>query len=130
MQKANGEYAVTDHEFSEYFASIFVKDNNVIPPFEPNYDGKLDKFQCSVMDAIRTVRKLKSNSSLFLNKILARIAGPLCKVYPISLSESSVSVLDDWEVAFILPLHKKGNQQTNVLTIIAQQAWRISYARS
>ena len=40
MQKANGEYAVADHErareFSEYFASVFVKDNNVIPTFEPN----------------------------------------------------------------------------------------------
>ncbi len=123
IQKTDREYAITDeekaNEFSEYFSSVFVNDNNIIPAFEPDCVGEINRFHCSVMDVIKAVRKLKSYSSpgpdgvtgYFLKNILAHIAGPLCKVLVFQMSLTEGSVPDDWKTAFILPLHKKGNHQ-------------------
>ncbi len=60
---------------------------------------------------------MKTNSSpgpdgvsvYFIKNVFARIAGPLSKVYRTSLAEGYVP--DDWKSAFIVPIHKKGDQQ-------------------
>ncbi len=121
LKRSDGSFAVTDHEkaceLSEYFSSVFVKDNNILPHFEYDCDSELNTFTCSTTDIVKVVRKLKTNSSpgpdgvsvYFIKNVLAQIAGPLSKVYRTSLAEGYVP--DDWKSAFIVPIHKKGDQQ-------------------
>lgn len=117
----DGSLAVTDYdkacEFGKYFESVFVRDNGTIPNFETNCTDRLDNFTCDPRNVIKIVKKLKSSSSAgpdginvyFIKQILAVVTNPLCKVYNISLSEGVVP--DEWKIAHITPVFKKGNSQ-------------------
>jgi len=121
IEKSDGSIAVTDSgkasEFSKYFSSVFVEDNGVLPEFNPNCTDSLDNFTCSVRDVVKVILKLKGNSSPgpdgitsgFLKNVLALIANPLCKVFQKSIEEGVLP--DDWKVAHIIPVYKKGDPQ-------------------
>ena len=121
IKRDDGSFALTDFEkakeFSEYFSSVFIADNNIMPEFNSNCTDKLDVFSCSPRDVVKAITKLKSSSSPgpdgitsgFLKKVLAHIANPLCKVFQVSMDEGSLP--EEWKVAHIIPLHKKGDSQ-------------------
>ena len=121
IKKHDGTVAMHDCDkasvFLEYFSSVFVNDNNVIPEFTSTCNDSLDSFVCTTRDIIKVVMKLKSTSSpgpdgitcAFLKNVLANIASPLCKVFNKSLSEGVLP--QDWKVAHIIPLFKKGDAQ-------------------
>jgi hypothetical protein len=121
IQRADGSLAMSDHEragiFLEYFSSVFVIDNNHLPEFNPDTSERLEQFSCSVRDIVKIITKLKNNSSpgpdgisaVFLKKILAHIASPLCEVFSHSLAEGTLP--DDWKTAHIVPIYKKGDPQ-------------------
>jgi len=121
IKRDDGSVAVSDldkaSEFSKYFSSVFVTDNNVMPEFHSVCNDRLRKFSCNPRDIVKVIMKLKSNSSPgpdgitsgFLKKVLAHIANPLCKVFQASLDEGVLP--DDWKVAHIIPLYKKGDSQ-------------------
>ena len=104
-------------EFSKYFSSVFITDNNVMPEFDYNRNISLDCFSCHPRDIVKIIKSLKDSSSpgpdgitsYFLKKVVARIAEPLCKVFNVSLSEGILP--DEWKVAYIIPLFKKGDPQ-------------------
>ncbi len=117
LMKNDGSFADTDYqkacELSEFFLSVFVEDNDILPEFCPVCDPLME-FTCNVRDVIRVIKKFKTNSSsgpdglsgYFLKNTVAHIACPLCKLFRISLSEGNVP---DWKSAFVVPLHKKGD---------------------
>jgi hypothetical protein len=118
----NGEFlATSDKEkadlFSEYFATVFVDDNQVSPDFVTNCENSLSSFSCDKKEMIKIGKKLKLSSSpgpdrlsaLFMKNIIANIADPLCKLYNICLSHGHVPA--DWKIAHVIPIYKKGNSQ-------------------
>ena len=117
----DGNLAVSDLEkaniFANYFASVFVKDNNILPDFETECNASLDTFTCNVVDIIKVIKRLSNNSApgpdgytpFFLKNILAHIVNPLCKVYNDSLQEGKIP--SDWKIAHIVPIYKKGDAQ-------------------
>lgn len=121
LKRQDGSLANTDYEksceFNEYFSSVFVKDNGVLPVFTTTCSDSLSNFSCSGSDIVRVVRKLKSNSSpgpdginvFFLKRILAVIVNPLCRVFNVSLNCGVLP--EDWKVAHIIPVFKKGDIQ-------------------
>ena len=112
LKRNDGTLASSDYDkaciFNEYFSSVFTRDNNCMPNFNPVCHSSLDGFTCTVYDVIKSIRKLKNNSApgldnytpLFLKNILAHIATPLTKLYSVSLSEGSVP--NDWKIAVLL----------------------------
>jgi hypothetical protein len=122
MKKTDNSLATSDTEkaelFSEYFSSVFVHDNGVLPDCDINHTTSFDMFHCDVKPMIKIVKKLKSNASpgpdkvtpLFLKNIIANIAKPLCNVYNKCLDEGFVPA--DWKVAQIIPIFKKGDTQS------------------
>jgi hypothetical protein len=122
IKKADGTLTLTDYEksceFSNYFSSVFVKDNNVLPAFNYTCTDSLESFSCNVQSIIKVVMKLKNGSSsgpdglsvLFIKKIIAVIANPLCKVFNKSLNEGVLPA--DWKTAHIVPVFKKGDSQS------------------
>lgn len=121
LKKSDGTIVVNDYdkasEFLQYFSSVFVDDNNVIPEFDQNCEDTLDTFSCNTRDVVKVIMKLKNSSSPgpdgitsgFLRNVLAHIASPLCKVFNKSLSEGILP--EDWKIAYIIPLFKKGDPQ-------------------
>ena len=121
IKKSDGNIAMNDHEkcseFSKYFSSVFVNDNHIMPEFTSTCTDTLSSFTCSTRDISKTVKKLRGNSSpgpdgitvLFLKNVIANIAGALCKVYNMSITEGVLP--HDWKVAHIIPLFKKGDPQ-------------------
>jgi len=121
LKRNDGSLAFTDYEksceFMEYFASVFVTDNGVLPDFTVTCSDNLNNFSCSERDIVKVVRKLKSTSSpgpdginaFFLKKILAVIVNPLCKVFNVSLDHGMLP--KDWKTAHIIPVFKKGDAQ-------------------
>jgi hypothetical protein len=121
IKKQDGSVAVNDYdkasEFLNYFSSVFVNDNNVVPNFDPPCNDRLDNFVCTTRDIVKVVTKLKGTSSpgpdgitsTFLKNILAYVANPLCKVFNKSITEGVLP--KDWKVAYIIPLFKKGDPQ-------------------
>jgi len=121
IKRQDGSLAMTDHEkaceFSDYFSSVFVHDNNILPEFNYHSSDNLSMFSCSARDVVKTVITLRNTSSPgpdgitvpFIKNILANITSPLCRVYNKSLSEGVLP--DDWKCAYIVPIFKKGNQQ-------------------
>ncbi len=116
--KNDGSLADTDYQKACEFSvssSVFVENNNTLPEFCPVCDDSLMEFTCNVRDVIKVIKKLKTNSysgpyglsGYFLKNTVARIAGPLCILFRISLSEGNVP--GDWNSAFVVPLHKKGD---------------------
>ena len=103
--------------FSEQFSSVFIKDNGILPHFQPNCNSNLCTFTCSVNDVIKIVKSLKNDSSsgldnftpFFLKNILAYIANPLNKLFNVSLDEGKIP--EDWKKASIIPIFKKGDRQ-------------------
>ena len=121
IKAEDGNFVETDFDkanvFADYFSSVFVVDNNVLPPFQTDCNGSLGTFTCSVQDIIKVVTRLSNNSApgpdgytpYFLKNILAHVAAPLCKVYNESLIEGKVP--SDWKIAHIVPIYKKGDAQ-------------------
>ena len=121
IKKQDGSVTVNDcekaTEFLNYFSSVFINDNNVIPEFNPPCNERIDNFICSPRDIVKVVSKLKGTSSpgpdgitsLFLKNTLANIANPLCKIFNKSLSDGTLP--QDWKIAYIIPLFKKGDPQ-------------------
>ena len=121
LHKQDGTMAISDvdkaNEFSDYFSTVFTEDNNVLPDFNFDHGSRLEEFTCSIRVMIKVILKLKSNSSPgpdgftadFLKKILAYIASPLHQIYKQSLLEGSIP--DEWKVAHIIPIFKKGDPQ-------------------
>ena len=121
IKKNDGSLVFTDqekaHEFINYFSSVSTMDNNVLPEFAPQCNGSLENFSCNVRDVIKVVMKLRNSSSagpdginvFFIKKILAEIANPLCKIYNVSLSQGTLP--DDWKIAHVIPVFKKGDTQ-------------------
>ncbi len=78
-------------------------------------DDTLVEFTCNVRDVIKVIIKLKTNSSsgadglsgYFLKYTVTNIAGPLCKLSQISMSEGNIP--GHSKSAFVVPLHKKGD---------------------
>ena len=121
IKKADGSLASSDYdkscEFVNYFSSVFVQDNNVLPDFEPNCADSLESFTCQISDIVKIVMKLKNNSApgpdgitvYFLKNTIAQIASPLCMLFNKSLNEGSLPT--DWKTAYITPIFKKGDPQ-------------------
>jgi hypothetical protein len=113
--------ATTDKEkaevFSNYFANVFVKDNDVIPDFQVECVNSMSSFSSDVRSIIKIVKKLKLSSSpgpdkiptLFLKNIIANIASPLNELFNKCLSDGFVP--DGWKIAHVIPIYKKGNAQ-------------------
>ena len=102
---------------SEYFSSVFVTDNGILPEFDPDCRDELNKFSCNVRDVVKVVLNMKSNSSPgpdgipanFIKNVISHVANPLCKVFNLLLEEGVVP--DEWKVAHIVPIFKKGDTQ-------------------
>ena len=119
INKNDGTATTTDYEkcceFLKYFSSVYIQDDNVLPDFSTNCKGNLNSFTCNAGNIVKVVKKLKHNSAsgpdgmnvYFIKKILAVIASPLCRLYNVSLCQGSLP--DDWKVAYIIPVFKKGD---------------------
>ena len=122
MKTDDGDLIATDGQkaelFSEYFANVFVQDNNIMPPFSVDNVGEVNAFTCDTRCLVKIVKKLKSGSSPgpdminahFLKNIIANIANPLCTLFDKCLSEGFVP--NEWKVAYVIPIHKKGDPQS------------------
>ncbi len=66
IKKSDGYFAETDYNkaciFSEYFSSVFVDDNHLLPGFNPICGDNLNVFTCTVRDVIKVVSKLKNRT--------------------------------------------------------------------
>ena len=121
LKNLDGSLATSDAEkgnlLSEYFASVFVDDNGIIPEFNVNCQTALNSLNCEIGPMIRIVKKLKINSSpgpdkitpYFLKNIIANIANPLSKLFNKCLTEGYVP--EEWKIAHIIPIYKKGDAQ-------------------
>ena len=102
---------------SNYFSTVFVKDNNNMPDFNVACQNVLNSFSCDKKSMIKIVKKLKLSSSpcpdkvtaLFLKNIIANIADPLCILYNACLDDGYVP--NEWKIAYVVPIFKKGNPQ-------------------
>ena len=121
LKRQDGSLAFTDYEkaceFNEYFASVFVRDNGILPAFSTTCSDSLNYFSCSQRDIVKVVRKLKNSSSpgpdglnvFFLKMVLAVIVNPLCTMFNVSLNHGTLP--SDWKTAYIIPIFKKGDAQ-------------------
>ncbi len=49
--------------FGNYFATVFVEDNQTLPEFNPRCNGRVNHFTCNIPTMIKIVKKLKPNAS-------------------------------------------------------------------
>jgi len=100
--------------FNEYFASVGVHSNNVIPDLGDSQVPKLTEVDVNDTDVLASITKLKSNLSagpdglppLLFKRISQAIALPLTLMFQLMLSVAFVP--PDWKKAVIRPVHKKG----------------------
>ena len=119
IKKTDGSLTESDFEktcqFLNYFSSVYTTDNHILPEFRSNCTDRLDSFSCNSNDIVKIVKKLKSSSSsgpdglnaYFIKRTIAVLASPLCKMYNVSLSNGVLP--DEWKVAHIVPIFKKGD---------------------
>ena len=100
--------------FNEYFASVGVRSNNVIPDLGDCHVPKLTMVDVNDTVVLAAIKKLKSNLSagpdglppLLFKCISHAIALPLTLMFQLMLSVAFVP--PDWKKAVIRPVHKKG----------------------
>lgn len=102
--------------FSDYFQSVFIVDNGVMPISSPRVcrmQEDLIVTQMGVMKLLSTLNKNKSSgpdkiSCHMLKSFAQPIAPILTEIFNYSLNSGCVPC--DWKMAFVVPVHKKGSK--------------------
>lgn len=103
--------------FNDFFSLVFIQDNGQLPTFEvSNNQGSLSYLNIDHHDIMESLGKLKSSYSsgpdgippFVIKKLLLGLVEPLLRLFNLSLSIGSVP--DEWRMAFVIPLFKKGDR--------------------
>ena len=101
---------------NNYFASVFTQDDGNRPPFSRRVpqDVSLDNIEFTPARVLKAIKLTKNKrsldpngfSSVFVKKLGNPLAKPLCVLF--SFVFNSGHIPDDWRVANIMPVFKKG----------------------
>ncbi len=103
--------------FNEYFATVFVSDNDNIPETLTDVDGpSIENIQVTKKDVIEKIDALKKTNSCGPDGITSHLlkcfkhelSGTLAKMYNKSLASGKVPT--DWNHGNVTPLFKKGSK--------------------
>jgi len=103
--------------FNEYFATVFVSDNDNIPETLTDVDGpSIENIQVTKKDVIEKIDALKKTNSCGPDGITSHVlkcfkhelSGTLAKMYNKSLASGEVPT--DWNNGNVTPLFKKGSK--------------------
>ena len=125
LEKEDGSFALSDKDkcdlLNQYFASVFTKDDGILPSFPSRIpDKSLDFIDISCNTVLKCLQKLPSSCTLspdgfpalFLKSIAPSIALPLSILFTQSLSKGQIPKI--WKVAFVRPLFKKRTLQFTI----------------
>ena len=101
------------NEFNKYFASVFTVDDGNLTDFSVQGNKELNSIRFDVLSISKVLKKLKPSVSfgldnipnVFLRKTERSITWPLSILFERSLSANYTPAL--WEIAKVVPLHKK-----------------------
>ena len=106
--------------FNDYFTSVFTQENtDTLPQVEPMLDpsDEIADIEFSEEDVDTLLTKLKDNKSpgvdnihpAMLKNLHSELKKPLYLLFRKSLDEGTVP--NDWKMANVAPIHKKGNKK-------------------
>ena len=119
LKKENGGMATDDAEranlLNKFFGSTNSIDNNVMPDMcRPAVTSKLDTVDMDYTTTLRTLQKLKTNSSsgpdglppILFKKLAPELALPLSLLFQSSMSVGQLPC--EWKTATVSPIYKSG----------------------
>ena len=119
MKKENVALATDDTEranlFNKFLSSTNSTDNRIMPTMnQPAVTTKLDCVDMSYTATLRTLQKLKTNSSsgpdglpsILLKKLAPELALPLSMLYQSSMSSGQLPT--EWKTGIVIPIYKSG----------------------
>ena len=102
--------------FNSFFASVFTKENNIIPDFENRSNCELSTINLTEEIVRKKLSSLKTNKSPGVDglhpKVLSELSNEICTPLFIIFKQSITQGLvpRQWKDAVVVPLHKKGSK--------------------